>query len=96
MTATKVNHNRKMVSGTVSRIELSGEGANSMELVLSFNVNGTNKAYALYSNAEAGLFSGIVTVLTAAYFSKTKLDLYFDDSAQNSPEITDVVLPSDH
>lgn len=75
---------------------MSGEGANSAEIVVGINVGGAEQAYAVYAypTTESSVFSSFVTILTAAFLTKTKIDLSYVTGPGPTPQIVQLVCPS--
>ena len=68
----------KVVTGLITSISVSGHDQKSAEIVVVIYVDGSNETYAVYSEPETGphLFASFASLLTAAYQTKTVVDLY--------------------
>ncbi|MDR5727381.1 MAG: hypothetical protein RB191_07930 [Terriglobia bacterium] len=96
MDTRNAGNDQKTVTGIIDRVTVSGEGANSAEIVVAINVDGVEQAYAVYAypSTESSVFSSFVTILTAAFLSKTKIDLSYVKGPRPTPQIVQLVCPS--
>jgi hypothetical protein len=63
---------------------------------VAIDVSGDKKAYAVYAypSTEPSVFSSFASILTAAYLTKTKIDLSYVQGQGATPQITELVCPS--
>jgi hypothetical protein len=87
---------QQKVTGVVQSVDVAGMGPNSAEIVVSINVEGADQAYAVYAypSTEPSVFSSFVSLLTAAYLTKTVIDLWYVPGAGPTPQIVELVCPS--
>ena len=92
----RANDPVQTITGILNSISVSGEGPNSAEIVVSIKVDGDDQAYAVYAypSTEPAVFSSFVSILTAAYLSKTKIDLSHVQGPGPTPQIIQIVCPS--
>lgn len=96
MDTCNTGDDQKTVTGTIDRVTVNGEGANSAEIVVAINVGGVEQAYAVYAypTTESSVFSSFVTILTAAFLTKTTVDLSYVTGPGPTPQVVQLVCPS--